>query len=386
MQDAPLRVFMVAGEESGDQLGGALVLALRRRRSLAVSGVGGAAMLAAGLAPLFPMEEIAVMGFAPVARRLPLLLRRIRDTAEAVVAAKPDVLVLIDAPDFTHRVARAVRARAPAIPIVDYVSPTVWAWRPGRARRMAAYVDHLMALLPFEPEAHLRLGGPPTTYVGHPLTERLAELTPTPADSAARRGGPPSVLILPGSRRAEVRRLLRPFGEAVAQIAQARPETTFVLPAVAHVRADIEAAIQGWPVRPRVVSGDVDKFEAFRRASAAIAASGTVTLELALAGVPTVVGYKVSRVEEMIARRLLSVSTIVLPNLILGERVFPEFLQRECRGETLASVVLALLQDGPERAGQVAAMVGVAARVAGNGVAPSDAAAEIVLRAADQRR
>ncbi|MFL5200761.1 MAG: lipid-A-disaccharide synthase, partial [Microvirga sp.] len=184
-EDKPLTIWIVSGEESGDQLGAKLMRSLKARfggERLRFGGVGGHAMGKEGLKSLFPLEEIAVMGFSAVIARLPSILKRIRFTADAAVAANPDMLIIIDSPDFTHRVAKAVRQRAPQIPIIDYVSPSVWAWRPGRASKMRAYVDHLLALLPFEPAAHRRLGGPPTTYVGHPLIERLAEIRPAPGE------------------------------------------------------------------------------------------------------------------------------------------------------------------------------------------------------------
>ena len=184
--DRPLKVFLVVGEESGDQLGARLMAALRRQdETIAFGGVGGDRMAGEGFASLFPLHDIAVMGIGPVLRRLPTILRRIRETVAAVVAARPDVLVIIDSPDFTHRVARQVRARLPDLPVVDYVSPSVWAWRPGRARRMAAYVDRLLALLPFEPAIHARLGGPATSYVGHPLIDRPEVLRPAPGERLA---------------------------------------------------------------------------------------------------------------------------------------------------------------------------------------------------------
>ncbi len=187
---SPLRIALVAGEHSGDQLGCRLMRALSEARSerIAFSGVGGEAMAAEGLASLFPISDIAVMGVLPVLARLPKLIARIRQTAAAIVAARPDALVIIDSPDFTHRVARRVRAAIPDLPIVDYVSPSVWAWRPGRAKAMRAYVDCVLALLPFEPDAYVRLGGPRCVYVGHPLIERLKELRPSDGRSAATRG------------------------------------------------------------------------------------------------------------------------------------------------------------------------------------------------------
>ena len=213
-RDRELAIVLVAGEESGDQLGAPLMRALKERTGGRVrfAGVGGREMAAEGLVSLFPIEDLAIIGFAAIPRRLPLILRRIRETAALVVAAQPDALVIIDSPDFTHRVARRVRAAAPAIPILDYVSPSVWAWRPGRARAMRGYVDHVLALLPFEPAAHARLGGPPCTYVGHPLLERLAQLRPSAEEARRRLAEPPVVLVLPGSRGGEIRRLLAIFG------------------------------------------------------------------------------------------------------------------------------------------------------------------------------
>ena len=219
---SPLRVALVAGEHSGDQLGFKLMRALREARSgdVAFSGVGGEAMEAEGLKSLFPISDIAVMGILPVLARLPTLLARIRRTAEAIIADRPDVLVIIDSPDFTHRVARRVRAALPRLPIVDYVSPSVWAWRPGRAKAMLTYVDCVLALLPFEPEAYRRLGGPRCVYVGHPLIERLGELRPNADEARRPASGPPLIVVLPGSRRSEVTRLMADFGGALAALRQ----------------------------------------------------------------------------------------------------------------------------------------------------------------------
>ena len=203
MRGRALTVWLVAGEDSGDALGAGLMAALRARAGGPVrfGGVGGEAMAREGLASLFPIGDVAVMGFLPVLARMRLLLRRIRETAAALVAAHPDVLVIIDSPGFTHRVAQRARAALPDLPVIDYVSPSVWAWRPGRAPAMRAYVDHVLALLPFEPEAHRRLGGPPCSYVGHPLIERLADLRPDTAERLRRAALPRQLVVLPGSRR-----------------------------------------------------------------------------------------------------------------------------------------------------------------------------------------
>ncbi|MGI3903888.1 MAG: lipid-A-disaccharide synthase [Janthinobacterium lividum] len=376
-----LRVFIVAGEHSGDHLGAGLIRALRESvPSLELAGVGGDEMIREGFAPLFPLSDIAVMGFVPVLARLPDLLRRIRQTAEAAVAARPDVLVIIDSPDFTHRVAKRVRATAPGIPIVDYVSPTVWAWRPGRAPAMRAYVDRLLALLPFEPEAHRRLDGPPCSYVGHPLIEHLDQLRPGAVESSLR--DEPTLLVLPGSRRSEIRRLTAVFGEAVARVADQVPGLKVVLPAVADLADDIRDRVALWPIKPEVVTGEAAKLAAFRVARAALAASGTVTLELALSSVPMIVAYRVSPFETWL-RFVVKVPSIVLPNLILGENAIPEFIQEASTPEALATALVPLLADTPARAEQLAAFVRLDVRMqVASGSTPSREAARLVLEAA----
>ena len=377
----PLDIFIVAGEPSGDELAAKLMQALRAERpDIAFRGVGGPAMTGRGLRSLFPIADIAVMGFLPVVARLPTLLDRIRSTADAVIANPPAALVIVDSPDFTHRVALRVRARLPKLPIIDYVSPTVWAWRPGRAKKMRAYVDRVLAVLPFEPASHARLGGPVCEYVGHPLIERLDVLRPSAEEARLRAEGPPTIVVLPGSRRSEVARLVEVFGEAVARIASAYPDAQFILPAVPHVAADIHERLKSWLIQPRVVMGEVDKYAAFRRARGALAASGTVTLELALAGVPAVVGYRVPWIEEKIVRALATAPSYILSNIVLGENIVPGFLQDDCNPENLANTLLALLRDGAERSAQLAALARLDALMAlPSGDTPSARAARAVL-------
>ncbi|MDV2984502.1 UNVERIFIED_CONTAM: lipid-A-disaccharide synthase [Methylobacteriaceae bacterium AG10] len=378
------RIWLVAGEDSGDQLGAKLIRALRALSPapLTLGGVGGEAMEAEGFRSLFPIDDVAVMGYLPVLARARTLLRRIRETVDDVVAGRPDVLVIIDSPGFTHAVATRVRKRLPELPIVDYVSPSVWAWRPWRAKGMVPFIDHVLALLPFEPEAHRRLGGPPCSYVGHPLIERLAELRPSPEEAAIREGRLPVLAVLPGSRRSEIERLMPVFGRTVADLARRIGPYEIELPAVSRHRALIERLAAAWEWHPRIVHGEADKYATFRRARAALAASGTVTLELALAGVPMVVAYKVSRVEEVIARRLIQVPTIVLPNLILSENAMPEFVQADCTPERLAETLAPLLAGGPARRTQLDALARIDGRMrlAGD-EEPSRAAARIVLEA-----
>jgi lipid-A-disaccharide synthase len=354
-RDRDLVIVLVAGEESGDQLGAPLMRALKERTGGRVrfAGVGGREMAAEGLVSPFPIDELAIIGIAAIPRRLPLILRRIRETAALVVAARPDALVIIDSPDFTHQVARQVRATAPSIPILDYVSPSVWAWRPGRARAMRGYVDHVLALLPFEPQAHERLGGPPCSYVGHPLLEQLDALRPSPQEAERRLADPPVVLVLPGSRGGEIRRLLAIFGEALARLAASRTPLDLVLPTLPHLREGIAAATADWPLRPRIIVDLADKRAAFRVARTALAKSGTVTLELALAGIPMVAAYRVSWIEHIVAQRVIRVPSVILPNLILGENAVPEFLQHDCTAQKLADTLAPLLAQGPQRQRQI---------------------------------
>lgn len=359
----------------------------------ALPEIGAEEMARAGVASPFPTADLAIMGFTAIPRRVPLIWRRLREAVDAVIAARPDALVIIDSPDFTHRVARRVRRALPSLPIVNYVPPTVWAWRPGRARAMRGYVDHVLALLPFEPEVHARLGGPPCSYVGHPLVEDAALLRPGPQEAQRRRSDPPLVLMLPGSRAVEVRRLAAMFMTAIDRVAarHGRP-LEVVLPTVPHLVEHVRAATAGWALRPRIVVEPADRQAALRSARAALAASGTVTLELAVAGVPTVVAYKVSRIERLLLRPFIRVPSIVLANLVLGAGVMPEFVEspqrpeghaavesRPATPERLADALMPLLSDTPERRVQTDAFAQLDALMGPGGTSPSMKAAEIVL-------
>ena len=347
----PLRIAVVAGEASGDQLGASLLRAIAAKgRAFEAFGVGGDVLVAEGLKTLFPQADIAVMGIGPVVRKLPLLLRRIRETAAAIVAAKPDILVTIDAPDFCKRVAKRVRAAAPDIPIVHWVCPSVWAWRPGRAPAMRPYVDHVLCLLPFEPDALARLKGPPGTYVGHPLVERIPEMRPRDAREAAIRASldRQTVLLLPGSRMSELRRLL-PVLLAAKTIAMPPGDAIrWVIPTLPHLVDTIRAALGAGSAGIEIIADKEGKLAAMREARAALAASGTVTLELALADIPMVATYKVANWEAAIARRLIKIPSAILPNIVLGENVVPEFIQEAATPENLGHALRLLLLDSPE--------------------------------------
>src|SRR5215468_11140103 len=376
-----MNIFLIAGEESGDRLGAALMTAIVALAPgpVTFSGVGGSAMAARGLHSLFPLDELAINGFSAIPARLPRILRRIREAADAVIAARPDSLVIIDSPDFTHRVARRVRAAAAHIPIVNYVSPTVWAWRPGRAAAMRHYIDHVLALLPFEPEALRRLGGPPCTFVGHPLAEAVATLRPNLEEAARRATEPPLLLVLPGSRSGEIKHHLATFGTAAGLAKERLGTAEVVLPTVPHLAERIRRDITAWPIAPRIVIDPAEKWAAFRQARAALAASGTVTLELALARVPTVVAYKVTLVEELIARALVKVKMVGLANIILDEMIMPELLQRQATAKNLADALVAIIKDSPQRRRQCEAFTKLDAIMEIGSAVPSDRAAAAVI-------
>jgi lipid-A-disaccharide synthase len=379
-------IFLVAGEESGDRLGAALIAAIRRRHPGArFSGVGGAQMAGQGVQSLFALGDLAIIGFAAIPASLPKILKRIRETAGAAIAAKPDILVIIDSPEFTHRVARRVRARAPAIPIMDYVCPSVWAWRPGRARAMRSYVDHVLALLPFEPAAMLRLGGQSCTFVGHPLSERAASMRPNAEEARRRLSNPPLLLVLPGSRTGEIRRMAGVFGECAALVAKHVGALEVVVPAVPQLVELVKAAVASWRIPAHVVTDAGEKDAAYRIARAALTKSGTSTLELAVAGMPMVAAYKVSRLEELAANLLVKIRNVILANLVLGENIVPQILQRDCTPERLAAALVPLLSDTPERRRQIEAFARLDALMDIGKATPSDRAAAVVLDCAAAR-
>jgi lipid-A-disaccharide synthase len=319
------------------------------------------------------------MGLTAVLTQLPQHLRRIRETAESVTETSPDILVIIDSPDFTHRVARRVRARDPSIPIIDYVSPSVWAWRPGRARAMRSYIDHVLGLLPFEPEEYRKLRGPPCSYVGHPLTEQIATLRPAPEEQKRRDEAPPVLLVLPGSRRSEIRHHMAVFGEALGRLQAEGVAFELILPTMPHLREAVASGLEDWKVAPKVVVGEQEKRAAFRIAHAALAKSGTVTLELAIAGVPMVAAYKAGVVEGFVIRNALRAISVILANIVVGENVVPEFIQRDCTPEKLLPALRDVLADSAMRRRQLAAFAKIDAIMSTGNQPPSVRAADIVL-------
>ena len=354
-----------------------MIEALRRTscRDIVLTGVGGPEMEVAGLKSAFPLSEIAVMGPFAILARLPSLVRRVYEAVDYVAAFKPDILIIIDSPEFTHPVAKRVRKRLPGLPIVDYVSPTVWAWRPWRARKMRGYVDRVLAILPFEPDVHRRLGGPDCVYVGHPVIERLERL---PAPIIGDADEPPVLLLLPGSRVTEVERLMPVFRETLVVLRDKGRAFRPVLPAVAHLADRLRAEVADWPVVPMVVAGETEKWKAFSTGRLALAASGTVTLELALAGVPMVVTYRLDPVTAAL-RWMARTHSVVMANLAIGENAFPEFIHGGCDPKTLSAALEPLFDDTDARNAQLEAIEKVRAATLIAGDTPSQRAAAAVL-------
>ena len=372
-------IFLVAAEASGDRLGASLMAALKRRDSaITFRGVGGDAMQGQGMTSLFPMNELSVFGFADVFKSLRRLRARIREIADAIIARPPAAVVLIDSFGLSLRVAQRVRLARPDIPIIKYVAPQVWVWRSGRAKAMRPYFDHTLALFPFEPEVHRNLGGPPCTYVGHPLLEEVPQLRPGEAERRRREEKPPLLIVMPGSRRSELRSLMDTFRDAIASLSGTHGPFELVLPTLPHIEREVREAAASWPVRPQIVTTEADKFAAMRSARAAIAASGTATLELALARVPHIGAYRVRWWEAMIGRLLVKVKMALLPNILLDERVVPELLQENCTPKKIVAAAAPLIEPGAARARQLDAFERIEAILA-TPEPPSDRAAAIVL-------
>ncbi len=380
-----MRVFLVAGEPSGDRLGGALMGGLKALvPDVSFDGVGGPLMQAQGLNSRFPMSELSVMGLVEVLPKFFHLKRRISETAQAVLDTQPDVLITIDSPDFSLRVAKLVKASS-NIRTVHYVAPSVWAWRPGRANKMAKVIDHVLALLPFEPP-YMERAGMECDFVGHPVA---SEPQATEAEIKAFRdaydlGDAPLLLALPGSRRGEVDRLAPVFGEALSLYLKTRPETRVVVPAVAHMVDSVTEHLRSWPgspvvVDPRDLPSDqavAQKRAAFAAADLALAASGTVSLELAAQATPMVIAYNLNWLTTLIAKRMVHLDTVTLVNLVSDTRTVPECLLDDCQPDQIAEA-LAHVAANPEA--QREAMMLTMDRLGRGGEAPGLRAAKAVL-------
>ncbi|MCP8882282.1 lipid-A-disaccharide synthase [Devosia sp. XJ19-1] len=342
----PLRLFILAGEPSGDRIAADLVARLRQRVTLSLSGVGGDELAGQGIQSLFPMSDLAVMGITDVLLNLPKLLWRLEQTARAILAERPDVVVLVDAQDFSRLLAAKLRKRGFSGTLILYVAPSVWARNPERAAKLKPLFDAVLAVLPFEPAAMDRLDGPATTYVGHPaLAEGL------PARQTPDRG---ALVLLPGSREGELRRHLPVLAAMVGDLAGRDEITEFVIPTLPRLRERLSAETRNWPVPVRLVDNRGARRELYASAIAAVCVSGTVTLELALARVPMAVIYALdghqARVFDKLGRPQVS-----LPNIILDRPVVPEMVSAPLTADQVSPIVAGLLADKKARQDQIAA-------------------------------
>jgi lipid-A-disaccharide synthase len=387
-----VKLYVIAGEPSGDRLGGALIAGLRALSpDSQIIGIGGPRMAEQGLSSRIPMDELTVMGLAEILPKYRGLMRHINHTAQDVVREAPSALVTIDLPEFGLRVASRVRAADPGIRTIHYVAPSVWAWRPGRAAKMARHIDHVLALLPFEPP-YMTAAGMGCDFVGHPV---VAEPVATHADAAAFRAahlpdGGPLVVVLPGSRTGEVKRLLPVFGPALQTLAARHPGLCAVVPLAAPVADLVIAGIAGWPVHPVLLdprgqppeAAEAMKRAAFAAADVALAASGTVSLELAAQGCPMVVAYDFAPLTWVLMQRMARVDTVTLVNLVSETRTVPEYLGPACRPGPIADALDRLLTDPAARAAQKAAMATTMERLGQGEDPPGLRAARAVLRVA----
>lgn len=385
MSDVPAKkvsLMLVCGEPSGDQLGGQLMAALKTiaGERISVTGVGGQSMSAQGLSTLFPLDDTAVMGLNEVVPKIATILRRVREVCDVAIRTQPDAVVLIDSPDFTHRIARRLKRLKPAIKTIDYVAPQVWASRAYRARAMARNFDLLLALLPFEPPFFERYGLR-TVFVGHPVIER-AKLMTGGAALRARLGigsDQPLLAVLPGSRASEIRFILPTFRATIAKVVTRLPSLVTLIPTVPHVAARVRESVRDWPAPLHLIEGDADKFSAMSTANAALAASGTVTTELALARTPMVVAYRVGWLTYLLARPLMVSRWITLVNLLLEREAVPEFLQGAAAPKRLAEAVIHLMTDA-RAADEQRSDLDLATKLLGQGSeAPSLRAARTII-------
>jgi lipid-A-disaccharide synthase len=380
MSDARPLLYLIAGEPSGDLLGGSLMAALKRRTGDAVrfAGIGGPKMMAQGLEPLFPMTELAVFGLAEILPKLPHLIRRGEQTVADIARLRPAALITIDAPGFALRVAERVKPLG--VPRIHYVAPSVWAWKPGRAAKIAKYLTHLLALLPFEPP-YFEKEGLPCTFVGHPAIEGMAG-TGDAAAFRARHGLEPDhpvLIMLPGSRAGEIDRLLPVFVEALSGLKWGRQPFAVAVPVPEHLQAKVRAGMADSGLETIFITGEAEKFDAFAAAELALAKSGTVTLELALSGVPAVIAYRIHPISHFIARRLAVGKYAGLPNVILDRPLVPELLQYDCTPERLVAELSRLLDDPAARRAQLDGGTEIRRLLSPVAMSPSEAAADVVL-------
>ena len=370
-----LRLYLIAGEPSGDRLGAALMAGLKTLSpGVEFHGIGGPLMQAEGIVSLFPMEELSIMGLVEVLPKYRALKRRIAEAAADVLAAQPAALITIDSPDFCLRVAALVKQSRPDLRTIHYVAPSVWAWRPGRAAKMARHIDHVLALLPFEPP-YMQAAGMTCDFVGHPV---VSEPLASPEERALLAGEGPLLLALPGSRKGEVSRLCPVFGATIARLKAQHPTLRVALPTVRGVEPLVRDLTRDWAVAPQIITDTAQKRAAFAMADVALAASGTVSLELAANACPMVIAYDMNRLTLWLMRRAAQVDTVTLVNLVSETRVVPEFIGARCQPDLIAPALEALLADP---SGQTPAMQVTMQRLGQGGDPPGLRAARSVLAA-----
>jgi len=379
----PVCVMLVAAEASGDTLGAGLARAIKQslgEANVRFVGVGGARMAEEGVVSPFDIGELSILGLFEGLLAYGKVVARVAETGELARREKPDIAVLIDSWGFTLRVAQRLREVDPHLPIVKYVAPQVWASRPGRAKILARSVDHLLSINAFD-GPHFEREGLATTFVGNSALARDASRADGARLRVAIGAGPddPILLVLPGSRPSEIRRVMPIFEEAVALLCAKRPALRVVLPAAPTVAEAVKARVAAWPVKVDVVEDEALKFDAMAAATVALACSGTVTTELALAGCPMVVGYRVGEVTYQILRHLVRVKYATLFNIAAGEAVAPEFIQNDCKGPALAAAIAERLDDPALRARQIAAQNAALEKMGRGGPDPSIRAAEGVV-------
>jgi lipid-A-disaccharide synthase len=386
---SPLTLMLVSGEPSGDQLGAELMEGIRALggENIRIVGVGGSAMAAQGLKSLFPLDATAVMGLREVVPRIPEILSRVRQASDYALAVKPDALVCIDSPDFTHRIARRVKRSNPTIPTVNYVAPQVWASRQYRARTMARYFDLVLALFPFE-VPFFEGRGIHAAFVGHPVIERAARMRG--GDDLRKRLGigldAPLLVVLPGSRMSEVTLLLPVFRAAIAKLAQSLPGLVCVLPTVPNVATAVRRLSENWPVPLHLLDDAGDKFASFDAANVALAATGTVTTEIALSDTPMVTAYKLGWLTYVLARPFISAKFATLVNILLDREAVPEFIQGRCTPEALSDALLKLFKSPDARAAQIRDLDEAMHLLGAGEEAPSLRAARTLLAFAWEKR
>jgi len=381
-------IFLLAGEPSGDIIGARLMQALRRQcgpEGITFIGVGGQRMRDQGLDSLFPMEELSLMGFVEVLPHLPRLLRRLSQTKRAILRRQPDMVLTIDSPSFSLRLQDRLRGRG--MIRVHYVAPQVWAWRQGRAKTLGAKIDHLLTLLPFEPRFFERYGLD-CSFVGHPIIEEAAKRGDgrrfrrrydLPDDA-------PTICLLPGSRRTEIAMHMPVMKETVNRLWKHFPTLKMILPTLPSLAPTIRDMVQDWPLAPLILEERADRFDAYAASRFAIAASGTVALELALAGTPHITIYRTGKITAWLAERLVKVDHVNLVNLILNRPAVPELLLEDCVPERIMVHARRLIEDDEAHHDQETALAEVISSLQGAGTdKPSEQAAHSVLKLLEQK-